>query len=466
MRKYILLGVKSCFWFLIGVCLGLFFTLSFAFIYFQKVYANKIYPGVFVAGVNLGGKTIDEAKTYFNNRNKEIQDTTFTFTYTDTIATASAKQVHLGYNSALMADQAYVIGRSQYIASDITMIFLGYLNGIFLPPSYTYDPQLVKQALQPISDTVKVEPVDAVFSFTNGRVTTFTPSTDGQELAVAPVLTMIQTRIPYLLLAKHKQNLTIPLSTTVLKPKITTDAVNDYGIKELLGVGTSLFQHSIPGRIYNVNLGASRVNGVLVAPNEEFSFAKAVGDVSSLTGYQQAYIIQNGKTILGDGGGICQVSTTLFRAVLNAGLPVTERHGHAYRVGYYEEDGPPGIDATVYVPSVDFRFRNDTGHYILIQSVIDPSELRLTFYLYGTADGRKVQMTTPVVTNETPAPPPLYTDDPTLPKGVIKQVDFAANGARVSFSRTVTKDNKTLISETYVTNYQPWQAAYLRGTKE
>jgi vancomycin resistance protein YoaR len=208
------------------------------------------------------------------------------------------------------------------------------------------------------------------------------------------------------------------------------------------------------------------MNGVLIPPNEEFSFDKALGDVSAYTGYQQAYVIQNGKTVLGDGGGVCQVSTTFFRALLNAGLPITERHAHDYRVGYYEEDSPPGIDATVYVPSVDLKFKNDTGHWILVQSIVDPNTLRLTFNLYGTRDGRTVTMTKPVVTNETPPPPTLYTDDPTLPKGELKQVDFSAWGAHISFNRTVTKNNKIILTDTFVTDYRPWQAAYLRGTKE
>ncbi|MEK9207877.1 MAG: VanW family protein, partial [Patescibacteria group bacterium] len=244
------------------------------------------------------------------------------------------------------------------------------------------------------------------------------------------------------------------------------EKVNKMGIKELIGSGTSLFQHSIETRIYNVNLAASRINGVLVSPGDTFSFAKSVGDVSSLTGYKQAYIIENGKTVLGDGGGVCQVSTTLFRAALNSGLPIVERNAHAYRVGYYEQDSPPGIDATVYVPSVDLKFKNDTGNYILIQSIIDPEELRLTFMIYGTKDGRISELSTPVVTNQTPAPPDKFEDDPNLPKGQIKQIDFAASGANVYFTRTVTKDGKVIIADKFSSNYRPWQAVYLRGTKE
>jgi vancomycin resistance protein YoaR len=169
---------------------------------------------------------------------------------------------------------------------------------------------------------------------------------------------------------------------------------------------------------------------------------------------------------LGDGGGVCQVSTTFFRALLSAGLPIVERHAHAYRVGYYEENGyPPGIDATVFVPSVDLKFLNDTGHYILVQSKIDLDNLYLEFDLYGTSDGRTVSMTTPVVTNQVAPPPDLYQDDPTLPAGQIKQTDFAAWGADVSFTRTVTRNGKVIISDKYISNYQPWQAIYLRGTQ-
>jgi vancomycin resistance protein YoaR len=257
----------------------------------------------------------------------------------------------------------------------------------------------------------------------------------------------------------------IPIPVKTIQPTLTTDKVNKMGIKELIGTGTSLFQHSIESRIYNVNLAASRVNGVLVKPGDTFSFDQAVGDVSSLTGYKQAYVIENGKTVLGDGGGVCQVSTTLFRAALNAGLPIVERHAHAYRVGYYEEDSPPGIDATVYVPTVDLKFRNDTGHYILIQSIVDLNTLRLTFMIYGTSDGRISNVSTPVVTNIRPAPPDKYEDDPTLPAGTIKQVDFAASGADATFTRTVTKDGKVLYNDVFTSHYQPWQAVYLRGTK-
>jgi len=455
---------KTLFWFGIGMILGIFLLTAFGYLLFRIIYNNTIYPGVYINGVNFGGKSQDYIITYFDNKNKIIQKNSFTLLHDTDVATISAKDIHLGFDSVLLAKQAFTIGRSSDNFTNAGIIFQAYIAGVSLSPAYTFSHNALVRVLEPIIKSVHIDTVDAVFTFENGRVSAFRPSSNGQDIDIPHLQNDIVAKIPYILANSEPSSFTIHIPVIVKKPKIATSDANNLGIKELIGTGTSLFQHSIPGRIYNVELAASRVNGALVAPGEEFSFAKTVGDVSSFTGYQQAYVIQNGKTVLGDGGGVCQVSTTLFRAVLNAGLPIVERHAHAYRVGYYEEDSPPGIDATVYVPSVDFRFKNDTGHYILIQTAVDPSILRLTFYLYGQSDGRSVQMTTPTLSNLIPAPATIYTDDPTLPQGTLKQVDFAASGATAKFSRTVMKDGKVYISDSYTSVYQPWAAAYLRGT--
>lgn len=252
----------------------------------------------------------------------------------------------------------------------------------------------------------------------------------------------------------------VQLPVNIEKPK--NKLANDLGINELIGRGVSNFAGSIPNRIFNVELAASKINGVLIAPGETFSFVNTVGDISSATGYKQAYVIKSGRTVLDDGGGVCQVSTTIFRAALNSGMPIVKRTAHAYRVGYYEQGFPPGLDATIFHPSVDFQFKNDTSHHILIQAYALGTTL--TVDLYGTSDGRVAQVSTPVVTSRTPAPPEIRQDDPTLPKGTVKQVDFAAAGANVVFTRTVTRGGETIINETFRSNYRPWQAVFLVGT--
>ncbi|HEV2339526.1 MAG TPA: VanW family protein [Patescibacteria group bacterium] len=462
-KKQLVQITKTCFWFFAGILLGFFFLISFTFIIFEKRYSNVIYPGVTIEGISVGGKSQDAVIASFQKKNQQIADSSFVFTYQDQIATVSAQEMHLGYDSNLLAQQAYVIGRSSDPITNASIIFQAYMYGVNIGPAYTFTPDTMEEKLHDMILKAQINPVDATFVMQDNRVTTFRPSQNGQSVDLLSLQASVSSKIPFLLARTSPLNITIALPIKVVQPKVTTTEADKLGIKERVGIGTSLYQHSIPSRAYNIALAASRINGAIVSPGQEFSFDKTVGDVSSLTGYKQAYVIAGGHTVLGDGGGVCQVSTTLFRAVLNAGLPITERHAHDYRVGYYEEDSPPGFDATVYVPSVDFRFVNNTDHSILIQSFVDPIEMRLSFYLYGTSDGRQVAITTPVVTNQIPPPPPLYQDNPSLPKGTVQQTDFAAAGATVSFSRTVSRNGIVTLQDTYTSVYQPWQAVYMRG---
>jgi vancomycin resistance protein YoaR len=295
------------------------------------------------------------------------------------------------------------------------------------------------------------------------KVSKFVPPLTGWQLQREAALTALEQSLSSLRTASDSaQELKLPVIET--QPQKTLGATNDLGIQERIGLGESRYLHSIPGRIHNVALTASRVNNTLIPPGAEFSFVKTLGEVSAATGYQPAYVIQGGRTVLGDGGGVCQVSTTTFRAVLNAGLKVTKRLPHSYRVSYYELNSKPGVDATVYAGEVDFRFINDTGHYLLLHTQTDSKNLEMSVELYGTSDGRTTQIVDHKVYDFRPAPPPLYQPDPSIPKGKIKQVDFAASGVKTSFKNVIKdKDGKLIREDTYFSNYQPWRAVYLVG---
>lgn len=288
------------------------------------------------------------------------------------------------------------------------------------------------------------------------KISEFRAPIEGRELQISEATEAINS----ILISDSETNVVLPVR--VIEPK--NKLANDLGIKELIGSGVSHFAGSIENRKFNVGLAASRINGVLIPPGEDFSFVKTVGDISGASGYRQAYVIKSGRTVLDDGGGVCQVSTTVYRAALNTGLPITERSAHAYRVGYYEQGFPPGLDATIYSPSVDLKFKNDTGHHILVQARVEGTDLYVN--LYGTSDGRQVEMTKPVIISQTPPLPEIRQDDPTLPKGTVKQVDWAAAGANVVFSRKVTKGGVEVINETVRSNFRPWQSVFLVGTKE
>lgn len=457
--------LRPIFWFFVGVSFASFCLSTFFLLYFKTTYKDKTIPGVFIGNTYVGEKTSQEIKNIFESRNRTVSKVPITFIADENTATVSAGDLEIGYDISLITKQAASIGKNADMVSNIYHIINSYLNGTYLSPSYTANTDKISKLLNPIEKKIYVAPVDALFQVQNKRVVAFKQSSDGKTIDFDKLQNELDEHTLNIISGKEKSvTLKIPIKT--LKPNIPTEKANNLGIVEEIGKGTSMFPHSIPGRVYNVALAASKINGVLVAPGEEFSFVKNLGDVSQYTGYKQAYIIQNGKTVLGDGGGVCQVSTTLFRALLNAGLPITKRTAHAYRVSYYEADSAPGLDATVYYPSVDLRFKNDTGNYILIVEDTDTVNLAQTFTLYGKRDGREVTLTQPVVTNQIPAPEPSYQDDPTLPKGQIKQVDFAAAGATATFTRTVTKNGKPYIQETFTSVYRPWQAVFLRGTKE
>ena len=457
---------KSSLWFFIGFTVSGLTLLSIVVIYFQNTYSEKAIPGVFINDTYVGEMTKEEIVYLYEEKNKNIGDSRFTFTYEDTIATISAQDLDIGYDSELISDQAVGMGKSSNILSNFFIITNAYLNGISLNSSYTFNEDRLGEELEPFEQLAYKEPVNAKFTVENNKVVEFSQSEDGTILDEERIEKFVHDRIPAIISSSENTNFEYLLPTITLKPEITTEEVNEYGIEEKIGEGVSYFVGSIPNRIYNIGLAAGRIDGTLVAPNEEFSFNKYVGDISRLSGYKEAYVISGGRTVLGDGGGVCQVSTTLFRAMLNAGVPITERHAHSYRVGYYEQQSPVGIDATIYVPSVDLKFKNDTGKHILISADFDPVNQKLVFSFFGKSDGRKSIISEPVIISQSAAPAPLYEDDPELPVGVTKQVDFAAPGANVQFTRTVTRNGEILIDETYNSRYSPWRAVYKVGTKQ
>jgi vancomycin resistance protein YoaR len=382
------------------------------------------------------------------------------------VATFSATTLsaHLNVDDAF--NKAYIVGRSPHVPSRLfqTLTSLLGLKKFYFPLEISYDKQPVQDVLSHLVDLYEKDPINAKFQFESGKVVTFEKEDNGLHLETNNVLSSVDALVQKSI--SHPSSQIVPVQKTILKPKISLAQTNTYGIEELIGEGVSDYTHSIPQRIHNLLLGTSKFNGVLIPKNATFSFNETVGDVSSTTGYQPAYIIKEGKTVLGDGGCICQVSTTLFRAVLNTGLPIAEYHSHAYRVGYYENDAKPGLDATVYGPTVDFKFVNDTPASILIQTSADEENHKLYFKFYGKKDDRSDQLSTPILSDYTAAPEAQFQDDPTLKRGVTKQIDFAAPGGRSRFSYKVTKGNVVTYQKDFTNWYQPWRAVFLVGTAD
>ncbi len=254
------------------------------------------------------------------------------------------------------------------------------------------------------------------------------------------------------------EHITLPVK--LLEPQVDTTKVAEMGIVELVSEGTSSFRGSPPERVHNIVTAADKFQHVVVPPGEVFSFNQNVGSVSAANGFTDALVIAGDRTAVGIGGGVCQVSTTAYRAAFFGGFPMVERHAHGYVVGWY---GEPGMDASIYTPSVDFRFRNDTQHYLLIKSYVNTAKGTLTFRIFGTKPGRTVEMVRQPATNVQPAPPPLYQEDAKLAKGQIKQVDWAVKGMDVVIKRVIRYADGAVKEENIVSKYRPWRAIYLYG---
>lgn len=307
---------------------------------------------------------------------------------------------------------------------------------------------------------------DARFIFNDDtkKLEVIEPSLTGRSLAVDGTIQAINQK---LMAGEHN----IPLELVIAKPDIDDDTTaKELGITELVSSQTSYFYGSSRERVQNIQTASARFHGVLVPPGATFSMANILGDVSLDNGYAEALIIFGGRTIKGVGGGVCQVSTTLFRTVFFGGYPVVERNPHAYRVGYYEQTRSggydpdlAGLDATVFVPVVDFKFTNDSKNWLLMETYVNPAASTLIWKFYSTSDGRKVEWTTTGPQNVVEPPKPLYEENPDLAKGVVKQVDWEAQGADVTVTRTVTRDGQVIDQDTFFTQYMPWQAIYQYG---
>jgi len=321
------------------------------------------------------------------------------------------------------------------------------------------NPKGLRDLLVPVKTQVDRLPSDAKFIFNDEthQLDLMQDSKVGRALDVDASIKAINEAVGR---GEHS----VALVINEAQPRVPATAKGqELGITELVHAETSYFYGSSAARIQNIEAAAKQFHGLLVAPGETFSMGAHLGDVSLDNGFAEALIIYGGRTIKGVGGGVCQVSTTLFRAVFNAGYPIVERTPHAYRVSYYEETASgavdprlAGLDATVYFPLVDFKFTNDTPYWILMETYMGSGSL--TWKFYSTSDGRSVTYDTTGPTNVVSAPTPLYEENPELKKNEMKQVDWAANGADVSVTRTVWKNGAVYFQDTITTHYEPWQA--------
>ncbi|TSC92272.1 MAG: hypothetical protein CEN91_503 [Candidatus Berkelbacteria bacterium Licking1014_85] len=300
--------------------------------------------------------------------------------------------------------------------------------------------------------------INAKLTIENGKATVFQKSAEGKEVDLeASARNIVKA------LEKDTERIA-EIVIKVTQSEIGDDAIEKLGIKELIGTAETSFAKSPANRISNLETGAKYLNGQLIKPDEQLSAVKALGSISTENGYLPELVIKDNRTIPEIGGGLCQVSTTLFRAALNAGLPIIERTNHSFRVSYYEP--PVGLDATIYIPKPDLVIKNDTPGWILLQSSVDRTTNKIKFEFYGTSDGRRAEIKGPYLSNYINPPDPINEDDPTLPEGQTKQVEKPHQGvSSVAYYKVYNADGAVRTDQTFKSKYKALPAVFKVGKK-
>jgi vancomycin resistance protein YoaR len=322
-------------------------------------------------------------------------------------------------------------------------------------------------------------PQNSRFEMKDGNLVEISPGTSGEVVNTNKTIALIEGIIPQIQqssassdgstaksslsdsgIQSDSENNTIdvPIETIKVDPEITQKTIDQYKIKDLVGHAMTNFAGGSLDRQHNIEVGVSKLTGILIAPGEEFSTVWNIGDITEEAGFVKEYVIEGDQTVKELGGGLCQLATTLFRMALNAGLPITERVNHEYVIPYYG----PGLDATIYGPHPDFRFVNDTGNYLLLQGKAINNEVE--FDLYGIADGRTAEVSTPVLSDEKPVPPTRNIMSPDLPAGVFKCQTATHKGITADATYTVHYPDGSMKEEVFHSVYQPWPEVCLIGT--
>ncbi|MEN8906932.1 MAG: VanW family protein [Clostridiales bacterium] len=286
---------------------------------------------------------------------------------------------------------------------------------------------------------------------TNGKSYEIVPHIMGRDVdknVLKDVLKKFETN-------EEKQEIDIKL----VSPEITTEVLQNKIFKDNLASYVTDFSSSTPGRATNVTLATQSINGTILAPGATFSYNNIVGPRTKARGYQEAPEYSGGEVVMGVGGGVCQVSTTLHNAVLRIPtMKIIARSCHMFTVSYVE----PGFDASVSYGSLDYQFRNDSKWPVKINTSAGGRKLSIS--VSGTKEGNKLVSLSSQKISDIPFKT-VYENDPTLSKGVERAKNTPHNGMVVKMYRVVNENGVQIANDVFTSNYRALDAIILKGTK-
>lgn len=342
--------------------------------YFNKkyIYTNVIAKNIFVEGIDVSNLTKEEAINYVNENVilGELQ-----LNYNGETNVISPDEIDLKYNTSEVVDEAYHYTKTDSYFENVKRFFDLNKNSKNLEIKSLYNENKLSEKIQNISDSINVDMKNAKVYISDSGNISVSSATIGKELDIASTKESIYDAI------KNKDYKSIDLKVNIKEPKISTEAVKS--VNTLLAEFSTKFSTKDSNRVTNVVLSAKATSDVLLMPGEEFSYNNLTGKRTTSNGYKDAPVIINGKLEQDVGGGVCQVSSTLFNSVLYSGLDVTSRRNHSLKSSYVSI----GRDAMVSDGGSDFRFKNPYSHPVYIKNTV--SNGVITSKIYGNTSDKK-----------------------------------------------------------------------------
>jgi vancomycin resistance protein YoaR len=451
-KNKIVLGILALF--VIVFCTLTVYSLSIKGI--VKEWDNKIYPGVTVQGVDVGGMTKEEANNKIietfvtpigdKKLSIEIGDKQYELNYSDIIPK---------YDIDAAIDKSYKYGKEEGIFNKYRAIKNKDDKKNEIPLDFSYDEEKLKEYEEKIQSDITQSSKDATISIDKGKVLV-KAGIEGRTINLDTLDGKLKENINGDINVTDKFSMEVEIT----KPRVTKEDLSK--IKGVMGTFSTSYATSATGRSTNIEIATKVIDKTIVMPGETFSFNNVVGPRTAERGYQEAGTYVGNKVEPGIGGGICQVSTTLYRAAMKANLRSVERTNHSMVVGYAE----PGLDATVSFGYLDYKFKNDYDFPIYIQGII--AGKIITYNIYGdpsSLNGRSYDMASEIL--ETIPPETKIVPDDTLPLGqeVIESNGMTGYKAK---SYQITYENGVEVKRDVVStdNYLSVGIVVKKGTQE
>lgn len=419
-----------------------------------KAWESKVYPGVSVYGVDVSGLTKDEALNSLNEKlSTNIMDKTLVVTVGDKKLDLSYADLAPGYDAEAIVSEAMKYGKDGNMLAKNSKIKKG--KTYDMEAKISYDESKLKAFEESVKEAVDIEAKDAKISISGGNIS-IAPEVVGYKIDAEELHNKLIENIngdP-----THEVNLAFDLKET--KARVTTEDLKK--IDGTIGSYSTSYKDGGDGRVKNMQIAAQTVNGVLLMPGDEFSYNDLIGDTTPDKGYEKANTYIGNKIVPDYGGGICQVSTTLYRAVMRANMRSTERANHSLTVSYSQ----PGLDATVAYGVVDYKFKNPYDFPVYISGYVGGGTV--SFSIYGNKagmNGKTYELVNEV--HETYSPQKEYVDDATLEVGKEVTEKSGMPGYKASSYQITYENGKEVNREFIATDvYLTTNSIVKRGTKK